>query len=204
MAKENEATTAQPAGHRYAAIAFTEAVKAVQGTEGSRQAYRRLEDGPSHHDLLGPAEATYIAARDGFFMASVSATGWPYVQHRGGPPGFLRVLDERTLGFADFRGNRQYVSVGNLSGDGRVSLILVDHAARRRLKIFGRARLLDLSGDGAIMTRLEVPGYRARVERGVLIEVAAFDWNCPQHITPRFTAAEIEAGLPETLDGRAR
>ena len=118
--------------------------------------------------------------------------GWPYVQHRGGPPGFIRVLDSRTIGFADFRGNVQYISVGNLLGDDRIALFLMDYANRRRLKIWGRARIVHEADDAALLARLEVVSYRARVERGILIRVEAWDWNCPQHITPRFTEAEIE------------
>jgi predicted pyridoxine 5'-phosphate oxidase superfamily flavin-nucleotide-binding protein len=184
-------------GHRFAELAFTPAVKAAQVREGSRDAYRKLEEGEPHHDRLGPAEAAFLAARDSFYLASVGETGWPYVQHRGGPPGFLKVLDERTIGFADFRGNRQHVSVGNLGGDDRVSLILVDYPNRRRLKILGRARVAEPGREPDTVARLEVPGYRAKVERGILVAVEAFDWNCPQHITPRYTAAEVaEAVAP--------
>lgn len=180
-------------GHRFAELAFTPAVKAAQERLGSRAAYRRLEEGEGpHHDRLGPAEAAFLAARDSFYLATVSETGWPYVQHRGGPPGFLKVLDERTLGFADFRGNRQYVSLGNLARDDRVALILVDYPNRRRLKLLGRARPTE---EPVVLARLEPPGYPARVERGFLVAVEAFDWNCPQHITPRFTAAEIAAAV---------
>jgi uncharacterized protein len=184
-------------GHRFAELAFTPAVKAAQVRDGSRDAYRKLEEGEPHHDRLGPAEAAFLAARDSFYLASVGETGWPYVQHRGGPPGFLKVLDERTIGFADFRGNWQHVSVGNLGGDDRVSLILVDYPNRRRLKILGRARVAEPDREPETVARLEVPGYRAKVERGILVAVEAFDWNCPQHITPRYTAAEVaEAVAP--------
>ena len=176
--------------HRFAELAFTDRVKAIQEQEGSRASYARFEGGEAHHDRLGAAEAAFLEARDSFYLATVSETGWPYVQHRGGPPGFLKVLDEATIGFADFRGNRQYVSLGNLGGDDRVSLILVDYPHRRRLKILGHARPVD---DAATLARLIVPGYPAKVERGLLIAVAAFDWNCPQHLTPRFTEAEIAA-----------
>jgi uncharacterized protein len=184
-------------GHRFAELAFTDRVKAVQERQGSREAYGKFEGGggEAHHDRLGPAEAMFLAARDSFYMATVGETGWPYVQHRGGPPGFLKVLDERTVGFADFRGNRQYVSVGNLLGDDRVSLILVDYPNRRRLKILGRARAVTAEDDPSTLQRLEVPGYRAKVERGLVVAVEAFDWNCPQHITPRFTEAEIAAAV---------
>jgi uncharacterized protein len=184
-------------GHRFAELAFTPAVKAAQVREGSRDAYRKLEEGEPHHDRLGSAEAAFLAARDSFYLASVGETGWPYVQHRGGPPSFLKVLDERTIGFADFRGNRQHVSIGNLGGDDRVSLISVDYPNRRRLKILGRARVAEPDREPEAVARLELPGYRAKVERGILVAVEAFDWNCPQHITPRFTAAEIaEAVAP--------
>jgi hypothetical protein len=182
-------------GHRYAEIAFTDAVKSVQQAMGSRDAYSRREDGPDSNDRLGPDEATFVAARDGFYVASVSETGWPYVQFRGGPPGFLRVLDERTLGFADLRGNRQYVTAGNLAADDRVSLFLMDYAHRRRLKIFGRARATDARDDPALASRLGVAGYPGRIERAVLVAVEAFDWNCPRHITPRFTQAELADAL---------
>ena len=187
-------------GHRFAELAFTPTVMAVQEHEGSRDSYRRLEGGEAHHDRLGPAEASFIAARDSFYMATVSETGWPYLQHRGGPGGFLKVLDEGTIGFADFRGNRQYVSVGNLLGDDRVALILVDYPNRRRLKILGRARAVTME-DAATLGRLDVPGYRAKIERGLVIAVEAFDWNCPQHLTPRFTTEEI-AGAVALLHAR--
>lgn len=184
-------------GHKFAETAFTPSVKAVQERFGSRGSYARMESGDTHNDRLGPGEAGFIAARDSFYMATVSETGWPYIQHRGGPQGFVRVLDEKTLGFADFRGNRQYVSVGNLGADDRVSLFFMDYANRTRLKLFGRVRIVDGSNGEALAT-LGVPGYRAAIERGFLITVEAFDWNCPQHITPRFTLADVEqasAGL---------
>ena len=179
-------------GHRFAEIAFTPGVRAVQTREGSRAHYARAEQGPDNHDRLGEDERALIETRDSFYMASVSETGWPYVQPRGGPVGFLKVLDERTIGFADFRGNRQYVSVGNFGHDDRVAMILVDYPTRTRLKILGRARNVERD-DAETLSRLVVPGYRARVERGIVVDVVAFDWNCAQHITPRYTVAEIEA-----------
>jgi ferredoxin-NADP reductase/predicted pyridoxine 5'-phosphate oxidase superfamily flavin-nucleotide-binding protein len=179
----------------FADIAFTPAVRDFQGRMGSRRNYAALDDLPPGGATLGEREAEFIAARDGFYQASVGEGGWPYVQFRGGPAGFLRVLDERTLGYADFRGNVQYISAGNIASDGRVSLILMDYAERRRLKIWGRARLVDAAADPALLARLEVPSYRARVERAVVIDVEAFDWNCPQHITPRFTEEEIAARI---------
>jgi len=179
-------------GNRYAAIAFTDSVQDLQEVHGSRASYATRETGEDTNHLLGERERAFIAARDSVYMASVSETGWPYVQHRGGPVGFVRMLDERTLGFADFRGNRQYVSVGNLSRDDRVALFFMDYAQRRRLKLYGRVRLVEPE-DGETLARLTVADYRARVERGFLIQVESFDWNCPQHITPRYTAAEVEA-----------
>lgn len=182
--------------HRFSEIMFTPTVKALQAQFGSRESYRRFEepDAPAR-DRLSEKEAAFITARDSFYMASVSETGWPYVQHRGGPAGFLKVLDEQTIGFADFRGNRQYISIGNLLRDDRVSLILMDYPNRQRLKILGHARIVDMDAEPALITALEQPDYRARVERGFLIHIAGFDWNCPQHITPRFTEGEIEALL---------
>jgi uncharacterized protein len=180
-------------GHRFAELAFTDRVKAVQEQQGSREGYAKFDGGEPHHDRLGPPEIELFAARDSFYMATISETGWPYLQHRGGPRGFVKVLDGRTIGFADFRGNRQYVSVGNLQGDDRVALILVDYPNRRRLKVLGRARAVTAEDELVTLARLEVPGYRAKVERGLVIAVEAFDWNCPQHITPRFTEEEVAA-----------
>lgn len=180
-------------GHRFSEIAFTDTVKRLQDQDGSRRSYARNEAIEEiFNNVLGPAEAAFIAERSSFYIATVSETGWPYIQHRGGPNGFVRVLDEKTLGFADFRGNRQFVSRGNLENNDRVSLFFMDYPNRRRLKLLGRARLVD-PDDQATLERLSVPEYRATVDRGLLIVVEAFDWNCPQHIEPRFTLAEIEA-----------
>ncbi|MCW5752277.1 MAG: pyridoxamine 5'-phosphate oxidase family protein [Alphaproteobacteria bacterium] len=179
--------------HRFAEIAFTPTVKKVQEELGSRSNYARMEEVPEPvNQRLTEAEAGFIAARNSLYMATVGETGWPYIQHRGGPAGFVRVLDGRTIGFADFRGNRQYVSVGNLMTDERVSLFFMDYANRRRLKLFGRARIVGLE-DRETLSRLELPDYRARVERGFLITVEAFDWNCPQHIAARFAPEEVRA-----------
>ena len=186
--------------HAYHDIAFTETVKALQEQNGSRASYARFEDAQQRGEKIGQDEAAFIGARDSFYMASTSETGWPYMQHRGGPQGFMRVLDDRTLGFADFAGNRQYVTLGNLRGDDRVSLFFMDYANRTRLKVFGRAEVVDPS-DTETLEKLAVPGYRARVERGMLIRVSAFDWNCPQHITPRYTEAQV-AQVVEKLTQR--
>jgi predicted pyridoxine 5'-phosphate oxidase superfamily flavin-nucleotide-binding protein len=130
----------------------------------------------------------------------VSETGWPYIQHRGGPPGFLKVLDEHTLGFADYRGNRQYISVGNLAADDRAALILVDYPRRRRMKLYGHVRVQALADDPKLVERLMVPGYKAKPERAMLFRLEAFDWNCPQHITPRFTEADMTQMLAPVRD----
>ncbi|MEL7013747.1 MAG: pyridoxamine 5'-phosphate oxidase family protein [Pseudomonadota bacterium] len=177
-------------GHAYHDIAFTDTVKALQQTKGSRAAYARFEDGPTQSDNIGPEEAMFIAQRDSVYMASISETGWPYVQHRGGPTGFLRVLDESTLGFADFAGNKQYVSLGNFRHDDRVSLFFMDYANRRRLKLFGRVSVVD-PDDKETLNQLQLPYYRAKVERGIMIKVEGFDWNCPQHITRRFSESQV-------------
>ena len=175
----------------FADIAFTPAVRTQQTKMGSADAYARfLADDVTQPDVLGPEEVAFIAARDGFYQASVSQTGWPYVQFRGGPVGFLKVLGPRMLAYADFRGNRQYISVGNLSVNDRVSLILMDYPNRQRLKLWGRARLIDATDDPALLTALHDPAYRGQPERAVQIEIEAFDWNCPRHIPRRFTEDE--------------
>jgi len=179
----------------FAKISFTPDVQAVQTEMGSRMAYRAAELGEAEVVALGAAEQAFIAERDSFYQATVSQTGWPYVQHRGGPVGFLKVLDDRTIGYADFSGNRQYLSVGNLRGDDRVSLLLMDYPQRRRLKIWGRARAVDERSEPALLAKLESPDFRAPVERGIVIRVEAFDWNCPKYITPRYSQREVEALL---------
>ena len=182
-------------GRAFANLAFTPRVQALQTAAGSRASYARMAEQGEAGAELGEFEADFIEARDGFYQSSVSETGWPYVQFRGGPPGFLKVLNNKTIAYADFRGNVQYISAGNLQGNDRVALILMDYAHQSRLKIMGHARLVDGAEDPALLAHLTVPGYRARPERSVVITVEAFDWNCPQHITPRFTREEFEAGL---------
>ena len=177
--------------HKYAEIAFTDSVREVQQQLGSRAGYAAFDEGDDHNHLMSEREASFIGARDSFYMASVGETGWPYVQHRGGPAGFVRVIDAQTIGFADFSGNRQYVSVGNLRKDDRVSLFFMDYANRTRLKMLGRVRLLD-ADEPELLAQLEMTDYRAEVERGFIIHIEAFDWNCPQHITPRYTDVDIE------------
>ncbi|MBT5111186.1 MAG: pyridoxamine 5'-phosphate oxidase [Rhodospirillaceae bacterium] len=176
---------------KFADITFTPAVRAAQTRYGSRDKNERFEQGKVSGDVLGAMETAFIQARDGFYQATANEDGWPYVQFRGGPIGFLKVLDERTIGYADFRGNIQYLSVGNLAANDRVALILMDYANQRRLKIWARARIVHQEDDPEMLARLEDPNYRAPVERAVVMTVEAVDWNCPKHITARFTDDEI-------------
>ena len=177
----------------FAEIAFTPTVLEAQERQGSRSAYASwFDDDAERSDQIDDDKMAFIGARDGFYQATVSQTGWPYVQFRGGPPGFLRVIDEKTIGYADYRGNRQYVSLGNIADDPRISLILMDYPNRRRLKIFGRARHVDIREDPALVARLHAPGGRGKPERATIIDIDALDWNCPQHIPQRFTVDEIE------------
>ncbi len=180
-------------------LASSPSVRAVQAEMGVDQLWT-----PGAVDRVSeaftPNEVAFIAERDSFYMASVSQTGWPYVQHRGGPPGFLKVLDETTLAFADYAGNRQYISTGNLDADDRVALILVDYPRRARLKILAHAERLALDAEPDLLARVSVPGYRARPERIFRLRLAAFDWNCPQHIVPRFTEAEIARAVAPLRD----
>ncbi|TXG84323.1 MAG: pyridoxamine 5-phosphate oxidase [Sphingomonadales bacterium] len=187
--------------HRFAELMFTPEVQAQQEAHGSRGAYARFaHPDASANDCFSEGEAAFIAARDSFYLASVSSSGWPYVQHRGGPAGFLQALDEKTLAFPDCRGNRQYVSVGNVQTEDRVALILVDYPNQRRLKILGRARTLDLDEAAPVLARLATLPKGARAERAILITLEAFDWNCPQHITPRYTKAQVETALAPVLE----
>jgi predicted pyridoxine 5'-phosphate oxidase superfamily flavin-nucleotide-binding protein len=172
----------------------TPELRAAQAANGVGETWARFA-GDRDFDRFTENEAAFIAARDSFYLASTSSNGWPYVQHRGGPPGFLKVLDETTLAFADFRGNRQYITLGNTLADDRVSLILVDYPNQARLKILAHMQARDLADDPALAERLSLPGYKARPERAFVLKLETFDWNCPQHITPRFTNTEITAAL---------
>lgn len=174
----------------YTKIAFTENVKAVQEHYGSRSSAAKVEQWDMDDMHLSDREAYFIAARDSFYMATVGQDGWPYVQFRGGPKGFLKVLSDTQLGYADFRGNLQYISVGNLRGDDRVSLFLMDYPHRQRLKILARASVVDARDDPELIGKLIVPDYKAKIERAIVFDIEGFDWNCPQHITPRFTQDE--------------
>jgi predicted pyridoxine 5'-phosphate oxidase superfamily flavin-nucleotide-binding protein len=183
-------------------IMATSGVKAAQAANGSREMWEGLSQDRTF-DRFTESEAAFIAARDSFYMASVSESGWPYIQHRGGPAGFLKLLDDKTLGFADFRGNRQYISLGNIAANDRVALILVDYPRRARLKILAHMSAHDLKSDPKLAERLVVPGYKARPERAFILRLEAFDWNCPQHITPRFTQGEVEAAVLPLQQGLA-
>jgi predicted pyridoxine 5'-phosphate oxidase superfamily flavin-nucleotide-binding protein len=179
-------------GRRFAELAFTPLVKAQQEKHGSRSAYERVENSVIPGARLGAPEEAMVRTRDSFYMASVSETGWPYIQHRGGSKGFLKVLDEQTLGFADLRGNKQYISVGNLQHDDRVALFLMDYPSQSRLKILGHAEVHeDDATAGELFEILRMPEEKTPAERAVLIHIEAFDWNCQQHITPRYTLAEL-------------
>lgn len=173
---------------RYDELMFTEAVRALQEADGSAEMYARSYGARTH--ALSTDEVAFIASRTSFYIATVSETGWPYIQHRGGPAGFLKALDDHTLGFADYRGNRQHISEGNLADDNRVSLFLMDYPRKARMKLQGRAHFQSVSEAPDLAGTLAVEG-QGRVERVVTIRLEAFDWNCPQFITPRFDAAEI-------------
>ena len=180
----------------YLDIAITPSVKAAQDANGSGDFIAAVRSsGARTFDRFTEAEVQFISQRDSFYLATTSESGWPYIQHRGGPAGFLRVLDSETLGFADFRGNRQYISVGNLGANDRVSLILMDYPNRRRLKIYAYAEERDLRVDSVLASRLALSDYKAKAERALLLHLEAFNWNCSQHITPRFSAAELDRAL---------
>jgi uncharacterized protein len=185
--------------YRFLDTLSTQGVRAAQAANGSLQMWEGFS-GHRASDRFTTAEAAFVQARDSFFMATISETGWPYIQHRGGPPGFLKVLDEKTLGFADFRGNRQYISLGNVATDDRVAVFMMDYPNRKRLKVLAHMSVLDLAAEPDVAERLSSPGYKGRPERAVILKLEAFDWNCPQHITPRFTAAEVAAGTSVLRD----
>jgi len=174
-------------------IAFTPAVKALQERNGSRAGYARMAEKKDWHDTVTPDLAAFLAERDSLYLATASAEGRPYIQHRGGPKGFLKVLNDKRLAFADFGGNRQYISAGNLSENDQAAIFLMDYPNRRRLKLWGRARVVE--DDPELLARLVEPGYKAKPERAFLFEVEAWDVNCPQHITPRYSEAEIAPAL---------
>ena len=170
-------------------VAFTPSVKAVQEKRGSRAHFAKMEETGGWRTIITPDLAAFLAEARSFYLATASADGQPYVQHRGGPPGFLRVLDEHTLGLADFKGNRQYITTGNLAENGKAFMFVMDYSHRRRVKLWGRARVLP--GDDELLTRLRPEGYQARVEQVILFAVAAWDTNCPQHIPQMFHAEDV-------------
>ena len=181
--------------HNFGSLVFTPLVKALQEKYGSRRQYARLEAGNPSRDPLGPDETEFIADRDSFYMATVGSSGWPYIQHRGGPKGFLKVIDDHTLAFADFRGNKQFIGTGNLGTDNRIALIMVDYPRQARLKILGSVEIFEGEAAREWIDRVREPDYNAVIERVYVIRVEAFDWNCRQHITPRFTADQIQEAL---------
>jgi predicted pyridoxine 5'-phosphate oxidase superfamily flavin-nucleotide-binding protein len=176
-------------------VAFTPSVKAVQTRKGSRDGYRRMEENGSWPAAVTPDLARFIEAQTSVFLATANTEGQPYIQHRGGPPGFLRMLDDKTIGFADFAGNRQYITLGNLADNPRAYLFLIDYAHRQRVKIWGEARVVE--GDAALTARLMPEGYKARPEQVIVFTISAWDTNCPQHIPQRFDAADVAAALAE-------
>jgi len=179
---------------RFLEIASTPGVKAAQAANGVAEYWEHLTSRRTR-DRFTEAEVAFIAERDSFYIATSSETGWPYIQHRGGPKGFLRVLDDKTLAFADYRGNRQYITTGNLAANDRVCLFLMDYPRRGRLKIYARAEVKEVRDDPSLVDRFAIPGYKAKMERVLLLHLEAFDWNCSQHITPRFTEAELAEAL---------
>lgn len=180
-------------------VAFTETVKSIQARKGSRSAYARMEAGGSWKQTITPDLKAEIEAQTSVFLATANSNGQPYIQHRGGPAGFLKVLDDQTIGFADFAGNRQYITQGNLADNPKAQLFLIDYAKRRRIKVWGTARVVE--GDESLMRRLMPEGYRARPEQVVLFTVTAWDVNCPQHIPQRFEAAHVSQAI-ESRDRR--
>lgn len=177
---------------KFTEIAFTPGVKAAQTQNGTREIYEKFVRQGITEDLLAEPEIEFIQARDGFYLGTVGSNGYPYIQFRGGATGFLKIIDDKTLGFADFKGNLQYISVGNISESDRVFLFLMDYAHRRRLKIWGRAKI---TADPELISKLTVPNYPAQIERGIIITIEAMSWNCPQHIPIKYSEAEVEAKI---------
>ena len=178
----------------FASLAFTPAVQKLQEQYGSRSAYARMEK-QVYQDGLTENEQAFIAERDSFYMASIGANGFPYIQHRGGPHGFIQAIDPSTVAFVDVRGNKQFISIGNISEQPNVSLILMDYPHRTRLKLYAKAEVVPLENAPALVERLMPPGFHAKPERLVKLHLEAYDWNCPQHITPRFTQEELLQAL---------
>ncbi|PZX91896.1 pyridoxamine 5'-phosphate oxidase [Flavobacterium aquariorum] len=182
----------------FAEIAFSDAVKALQEVHGSRKAYERMEKF-NVVEGLSENEISFISNRDSFYLASIGEKNFPYIQHRGGPKGFVKILDKNTIGFIDFSGNKQYVSVGNFATNNNVALIMMDYTVRARLKIFAKAEIIELKDNPELLTKLDLGDYKFHPERMMLFHIEAFDWNCPQHITQRFTVEEIQIAFEPQL-----
>lgn len=180
----------------YEQIAFTDAIKRLQELNGSRASYARMEAG-NRETSFTEAEIEFISTRDNFYLASIGETGYPYIQHRGGPEGFIKVLDDITLGLVDFSGNRQYISVGNAANNSKVSLLMMDYPRRARLKLFAEMKIVEINENPDLFRQLDPIGYQHKAERMMLFDVKGYSWNCPQHITPRYTLAEIEGAFAE-------
>ena len=185
-------------GQNFTQIAFTDSVKKAQEKYGSRKIYQKMDEhGPDQYQLYH-REISLIEGMDRFYMSTVGENGWPYVQFRGGPKGFLKVIDQETLGYADFRGNMQYISTGNINTNNKAALILLDYPTRRRLKIWAETEILDPEQHSELLEKLTMKDYKAPIERLVIFHIKAFDWNCPQHITPRYTVEKFkEDVLPQ-------
>ncbi len=193
--------------NKFYEITFTESVREAQEKYGSRRQYERSEGGPLKNSALSDAEIDFIERTDGFYLATVGEDAQPYIQFRGGRRGFLKILNEKTLGFADFRGNRQYISVGNLKKNKKAALFLMDYANRSRLKILASIEIREAAEVPEIIEKLRDENYEAKIERAFILHVEAFDWNCPQHITPRYTTEEIKVltqPLNQHIDGLER
>ena len=183
----------------FAAIAFTDAIKAMQEKNGSRSSYARIER-DKYVDGLTENEINFIAQRDSFYMASTGENSFPYIQHRGGPKGFVKVLDAKRIGFIDFKGNMQYISVGNIATNNNVALIMVDYPSKIRLKILAEAEVVELKDNPALYELLDLAEYKFKPERMIVLNIEAYDWNCPQHITPRYTVEDITAAFSAQRD----
>jgi uncharacterized protein len=183
----------------FPSLAFTDAIKEIQERLGSRKAYARLEQS-TYVDGLTQHEIDFIAHQDSFYMATIGENGYPYIQHRGGSKGFVKVLNAKKVGFIDFSGNRQYISIGNIQTNNNVSLIMVDYPSRTRLKILAKATVIELADDPALYDQLNLADYQFRPERMITLDIEAYDWNCPQHIIPRYTLEEIREAFATQLD----
>lgn len=175
----------------FASIAFTDAVKAIQEKNGSRASYARMAQ-HTYVDGLTENEIDFISQRDSFYMATIGDNGYPYIQHRGGPKGFVKVLDTKRIAFIDFRGNMQYISIGNMATNNNVAIIMVDYPAKARLKLYAKAEIVELKDNAVLLEELNLANYKFKPERMMLLHIEAYDWNCPQHITPRYTVEDIE------------